>query len=195
MRVIRGSGLYGLRAILPRRSMEGIIVVRPLLDVDRRDVEDYLRVRKTPFCTDTTNLQKVYERNKVRLGLMPLLAREYNPKIISALSDLAATAGEDYEFLSMHARRQFEKYAIVAKRKVKMDLKGIGRQCPAIVRLMFRQMAETLTGDPAVLSFDHIHVLENLAAQGGEGSVDLSHHLKAAKTSKFLELSIHSRAL
>ena len=84
MRLMRGSGLYGLRAILPRRSIEGIIFVRPLMGVDRADVEGYLKVRKTPFCTDATNFQTVYERNKVRLRLLPLLAREYNPKIVDA---------------------------------------------------------------------------------------------------------------
>ena len=67
MRLMRGSGLYGLRAILPRRSIEGIIFVRPLIDVDRSDVENYLKAKKMPYCTDATNRQTVYERNKVRL--------------------------------------------------------------------------------------------------------------------------------
>ena len=170
MRLMRGSGLYGLRAILPRRTIEGIIFVRPLMGVNRPDVEDYLKVKKTPFCTDATNRQMKYERNKVRLELLPLLAKEYNPQIINALSDLAATAGEDYEFLSMHARKQFEKSVIISNKKVKIDLKGIRRQHPAILRLMFRQMAESLTKDPAALTFEHIHALENLAAPSGQGT-------------------------
>ena len=165
MRLMRGSGLYGLRAILPRRSIEGIIFVRPLIGVDRSEVEDYLKAQKTPFCTDATNQLTKYERNKVRLGLLPLLIKEYNPQVINALSDLAATAGEDYEFLSLHARKQFKKIGIILKRKVKIDLKGIRRQHPAIKHLIFRQMAESLTKDPAVLTFEHIHALENLLAQ------------------------------
>jgi len=188
MRLIRGSGLYGLRAILPRRCIEGVFFVRPLMGVNRLDVEDYLKAQKIPFCADATNRQTVYERNKVRLHLLPLLSREHNPQIINALSDLAATAGEDYEFLSMHARKQFEKNVIISDKKVKMDLKSIRRQHPAMLRLMFRQMAEILTKDPAVLTFEHIHALENLAAQSGHGMVDLPHHLKANKTQEFLEL-------
>jgi len=188
MRLMRGSGLYGLRAILPRRCIEGVTFVRPLMGVNREDVEDYLKAQKIPFCTDATNIQTVYERNKVRLHLLPLLAREYNPQIINALSDLAATAGEDYEFLSMHARKQFEKSVIISNGKVKMDLKCIRRQHPAMLRLMFRQMAESLTKDPAVLTFEHIHALENLAAQSQNATVDLPDHLKAVKTQKFLEL-------
>ena len=91
--------------------------MRPLMGVDRLDVEDYLKAKKIPFCTDATNRQTIYERNKVRLELLPLLAREYNPQIINALSDLAATAGEDYEFLSMHARSNLKKMLLFPAKK------------------------------------------------------------------------------
>src|SRR6202012_4280848 len=43
MRLMRGSGLYGLRAILPRRDIEGIAVVRPLLSVNRTEIESDLK--------------------------------------------------------------------------------------------------------------------------------------------------------
>lgn len=188
MRLIRGSGLYGLRAILPRRCIEGVFFVRPLMGVSRLDVEDYLRGKKIPFCTDATNRRTVYERNKVRLHLLPLLVRKYNPQIINTLSDFAATALDDYEFLSMHARKQFEKNVIISGKKVKMSLKSIRRQHPAMRRLIFRQMAEILTKDPAALDFEHIHALENLAAPSGQAIVDLPYYLKAVKTKKFLEL-------
>jgi tRNA(Ile)-lysidine synthase len=188
MRLMRGSGLYGLRAILPRRSIEGTIFVRPLMGVNRTDVEDYLKLKKTPFCTDATNRRMMYERNKVRIQLLPLLAKEYNPQIINALSDLASTASEDYEFLSLHASRQFKKNCIISSKKVKIDLKVMRHQHPAILRLMLRQMVESLTRGPAALDFEHIHALENLAAAGSQGVIDLPGHLKALKTQKYLEL-------
>jgi len=188
MRLMRGSGLYGLRAILPRRCMDGVVFVRPLLGISRLDVESYLKEHKMPFCTDTTNRLLHYERNKVRRHLLPLLAKEYNPQIVNALSDLAETSGEDYEFLSMHARKQFEKNVIISAKRVKIALTGIRRQHPAVLRLIFRQMAESLTHHPAALDFDHIQALETLAAEGSQGTVDLTHHLKAVKTQKFLEL-------
>ena len=188
MRLMRGSGLYGLRAIMPSRCIEGITFVRPLLGVNRLDVEDYLKSRKVPFCTDSTNRQTMYERNKVRHELLPLLAREYNPQIIDALSDLAATAGEDYNFISAHAHRQFEKNVTVSLKKVKMDLKGVGRQHPAVLRLILRKMVESLGQDQAALSFEHVHALENLAVQNGNGAVDLPYHLRAYKIRASLEL-------
>ncbi len=188
MRLMRGSGLYGLRAILPKRTMEGVVFVRPLMGIDRRDVEGYLKAKKVPFCTDTTNTMTIYERNKVRLRLLPLLAKEYNPQIVKALSDLAATAGEDYEFLAQHARKAFENSVTVSKNRVKLNLKNIGRKHPAMLRLIFRQMVEALTGKPALLTFDHIHALENAVGQSMNVVVELPHQLKAVKTARFLEL-------
>jgi len=188
MRLMRGSGLYGLRAILPYRSIDGIIIVRPLMGVNRKDVEDYLKSRKMSFCTDATNYQKTYERNKVRLELLPWLAQEYNPQIINALSDLAATAGEDYEFLSMHARKKFDKMVVISGKRIKLDLKGVRRQHPAILRLMLRQMVESLTKGPVALTFEHIHALEDLVISSRQGVLDLPYHLKAVKTQRFLEL-------
>jgi len=117
------------------------------------------------------------------------LAREYNPKILDALSDLAATAGEDYEFLSMFARKQFEKSVTISRGKVKIHLKSIRRQHPAIVRLILRQMMEVLTKDTATLTFDHAHALESLVFQNGSGVLDLPNHLKGVKNQEFLELS------
>ena len=156
------------------------------MGVCRADVENFLKAKKIRFCVDATNKKTIYERNKVRLSLLPLLAREYNPQIINALSDLANTAGEDYEFLSAQAGKQFEKSVKVVGRKVKLDLKSIAGQHPAIIRLVLRQMAENLTKDPSALNFEHIHALEDLAALGRHGVVDLAHHLRAVKTLKYL---------
>ena len=170
------------------RCLQGVSFVRPLMGVGRSDVESYLKGQKILFCTDSTNRLMKYERNKVRRDLLPLLAKEYNPQIIHVLSDLAASAGEDYDFISLHARRQFEKTVTVSRQKLKLNLKGIRRQHPAILRLVLRQMAECLTKAPSPLTFEHIRALEDLAVQEDNSVLDLPGHLKAVKTREFLEL-------
>ena len=188
MRLMRGSGLYGLRAILPKRSIEGISFIRPLLGLERGDIEAYLKSKKTPYCTDATNRKMIYERNKIRHQLLPLLAKEYNPRIIDILSDLALSSTGDYEFLSKHARRHSEKIVIVSPKKVKIRLKGIARLDPAILRLVLRSMVERLTGDAAALGFEHILALENLSLQNTSATLELPHRLRASCTPEFLEL-------
>jgi tRNA(Ile)-lysidine synthase len=189
MRLLRGSGLYGLRGILPQRSINNITFVRPLMGVARSDVEDYLKRKHVPFCTDATNLTFKYARNKIRLKLLPLLAREYNPQITDILTDLAHTAYEDYDFLFNCAQKRFEKSVIVSAGRVKISLQQISRLHPAIRRLIIRQMAQVLTHDPSALTFEHVRAVEDRIADSGHGRLFLPHNITVSKTKRSLELS------
>ena len=96
MRILRGTGVDGLAGIEYIR--EGTII-RPLLDVSRKKIEEYC-VRKELFPrTDSTNLAPDYTRNKIRLDLIPYLQREYNENIIEGLCRLAKSAAEDKAFI------------------------------------------------------------------------------------------------
>jgi len=186
MRIMRGCGLYGLRAILPSRSIEGITYIRPLLEQGRQEVEAFLKLRKIPYCQDHTNFQTKYERNKIRLKLLPLLSKEYNPKVVHALSDLAATATEDYDFISMEAGKEFKKHVKVSSQSSTINLKGIHRLHPAILRLILRQMIEHLLDNPSPLTFEQIHEIEKLLLSNTQGVLKLPHHLMAQKTQNYL---------
>lgn len=85
MRILRGSGARGLAAIPPVR----LPFVRPLLDVSREEVLNYLRERRLPFLHDPSNWNPNYLRVRVRHDLLPRLRRE-NPRIDEALSRMAA---------------------------------------------------------------------------------------------------------
>ena len=188
MRLMRGSGLHGLRGILPIRSLEGIVFIRPLIATTRKDIEYYLKIHQTTFCTDSTNHKSVYLRNKVRRDLLPLLVKEYNPQIASVLVDLAATAQEDYGFLEECAQARFQRNVRVLKGSVKILLKNLKGEPISMRRLILSQMAGVLTGDVAALTFDHIQALEDLVNKECQSSVHLPHHLKAVKSLKFLEM-------
>lgn len=94
-RFLRGSGTAGLAGIRPVTS-DGI--VRPLLDVDRADVEQFLRERSIPWRDDSTNAAARFARNRIRHDLLPQLAREWNPEIAARLAQTAdwAQAEEAY---------------------------------------------------------------------------------------------------
>lgn len=80
----RGTGINGLTGIASKNGY----ILRPMLNVARTDIEDYLRELGQPFVTDSTNLVDDVTRNKIRLNLMPII-RGINP---SADRDIAATA-------------------------------------------------------------------------------------------------------
>lgn len=69
MNLIRGTGIHGLTGIHPINGY----IIRPLLCVERKEIELYLSERGQNFVTDSTNLIPNILRNKIRIELMPLL--------------------------------------------------------------------------------------------------------------------------
>lgn len=104
MRLIRGAGLRGLGGIYPRIPVEdddGEVcgeIVRPLLAVRRRELEQYLKDIGQPRREDLSNADTRLTRNRVRKLLVPLLENEFNPAVAENLAELAqiARGEEDY---------------------------------------------------------------------------------------------------
>ncbi len=104
MRMIRGAGLRGLGGIHPRILVEddgGEIsgeIVRPLLGVRRRDLEQYLKDLGQSWREDSSNADEHFTRNRVRKLVVPLLEQEFNPAVAENLAELAeiARGEEDY---------------------------------------------------------------------------------------------------
>lgn len=96
-RLLRGSGLRGLRGISSRRALHsGIELIRPLIRVTRSEILDYLKGLNQNYRVDATNLDQDFTRNRIRHELLPLLAANYNPSIGRILSNLADQAEELY---------------------------------------------------------------------------------------------------
>ena len=98
LNLIRGTGLQGLTGM--PYSNDG--TVRPLLDVSRGDILDYLHHLGQDYVTDSTNLTPDVKRNAVRLRLMPLL-RELNPAITDTLLNNAANARDAISYIRQQA--------------------------------------------------------------------------------------------
>lgn len=104
MRFLQGSGTGGLKGILEKRE----IYVRPLLDIDRSEIEEYLRLNNISFRTDSTNFNSVYLRNRIRHKLVPFLKENF-PGFDKALLSGAEKALIDDEFISSFCDNDFWK--------------------------------------------------------------------------------------
>lgn len=82
LNLVRGTGLRGLTGIHPSNGN----IVRPLLDMSREDIEEYLRALGQSFVTDSSNLVDEVSRNIIRLNVMPQLNR-INPASPRHLAD------------------------------------------------------------------------------------------------------------
>jgi len=82
LRLARASGADGLAGLKPVSFVEGIVFIRPLLNVSREDLRAFLRARGIAWREDSTNADTAIPRNKVRHVVLPFLARELDPKIV-----------------------------------------------------------------------------------------------------------------
>ncbi|MEI7999090.1 MAG: tRNA lysidine(34) synthetase TilS [Candidatus Omnitrophota bacterium] len=171
MRLLRGTGLMGLRGILSERQMEGVRLIRPFLSIQRLQIEQYFKVNKLGYCIDETNQQPYFLRNKIRLQLMPMLMKDYSPNFPSLLVDLAYSSGADYEYLLDQAQLQYKMCAVVSKSKVKITIKSLLKQPLSIRRMLFRLSFEHLAKNLNQLSFVHLNEVEDLLATRPVGSI------------------------
>jgi tRNA(Ile)-lysidine synthase len=89
--ILRGSGVTGLGGIHPRVDK----IVRPLLCVSRADLRLYLKVRKQNWREDSTNRDTTKTRARIRGKLIPLLKKQFQPRIVEHLVSLASHARQD----------------------------------------------------------------------------------------------------
>ncbi len=89
--ILRGSGLAGLSGIHPRVDK----IVRPLLSVSRADLRLYLKAHKQIWREDATNRDTSKMRARIRKKLIPLLAKEFQPRVVEHLTSLANHSRQD----------------------------------------------------------------------------------------------------
>lgn len=143
MRLLRGAGLSGLSGIPPVRDR----IIRPLIDATRDEVGEYLDRLRIPFMTDSSNLSKVYTRNRIRLELMPAL-RALNPR---ADETLAATAGllrDENDAMDEHLAKLLPRLLRQDGRAVRIPLAEFNGLQPALRRRLLRKAAALASAGP-----------------------------------------------
>lgn len=123
MRLLQGTGLRGLAGIRQSFRIGSVTVIRPLLDVAKREVLDYLKQRHIPFRKDRTNDSLRFLRNRIRLRLLPLLEKEFNPQVVQALARLPAIAAEENDFLEAETQKAWRKVFRAQRRGKKVLLR------------------------------------------------------------------------
>ena len=155
LRIVRGSGLRGLRGIPPRRGR----IIRPLLGERRADLRRALDEAGLHYSLDPTNADPAHsERNRIRSEVLPVLER-MNPRIVEALQRLASTAAADDALLDALAAGE------LARRRTR---EGIDWQRPPD-RAMGRRVMRLAAGEPAPPA-ERIEALLD-AAEGPRGGL------------------------
>jgi tRNA(Ile)-lysidine synthase len=114
--IVRGTGLAGLAGIPTRRPLaKKVDLVRPLLDVRRREVESYLSSIDQAFVNDLTNQSLSFARNQIRHVILPLIRDKVHGGVDQSLLRLAATAREEWDSLEQDVKELLD--GMIVERK------------------------------------------------------------------------------
>ena len=194
MRILRGTGLQGLRGILPECTIEGLNIIHPLLDIRKEDLIKYLKHKRISYRIDPTNGQTDFFRNKVRLELLPLLSKKYNQNIKQLLTNIADNASTDYSYIEGQSEKLFSKLAkyTANKRSVQISLKSYSHQHPALKRMIIRESIRKIKGNTNRITLTHFKAIEDLIdKQPSKSIVHLPLNLRIRKDSKNLTLTVN----
>ncbi len=174
MRIIRGAALKGLRGISPKTKFKNIIIVRPLIEIRKKEILDWLKKKNIPYRVDRSNFEDKFFRNKIRLKLLPIL-EEFNPNIVNVLFTLAKATSLDYEFIYSFTKEQF---AHLKKQRgkgyIRLNIDEIKKLPESIIVNLLRLAVEEVKGDTRRLTFRHFEqALELIHRKDSYGSLDL----------------------
>jgi tRNA(Ile)-lysidine synthase len=181
--ILRGTGLAGLAGIHPESGS----VFRPLLKLRRADLRAYLRFRRQPWREDATNRDTKRTRARIRLRLMPLLERQFQPAVVEHLCQLADLAREDDAWLEssaelrlfLNAKEDKGAWRIALRDLVSshqqqgepQDLNALwSRQAPeAMSKRLIRLLVKKVKPRSGQLSSIHVEAVLRLAQQPDSG--------------------------
>jgi tRNA(Ile)-lysidine synthase len=175
-RLLRGSGLRGLAGIYPVTEGGGTRpgYIRPLIDVTRADVIEFLRARGLPWREDSSNLESHFSRNRIRHSLLPQLARDWNPRIGESLAQLATLAHDEERWWRSYIDDQAAAMLLPRSGGIELSASALAALPPAVSRRLVRRAIAEVKGDLRGVEYEHVERILNLAAQAeGDGGLRL----------------------
>ncbi len=175
-RLLRGTGIHGLAGMpVVRNSEAGYMIIRPLIDIERSEIEQYIRDNRLHPNIDASNMTNDFTRNKIRNELIPYLEKEFNPSIRQALrryaelADLDDTLLNEIAIASMDGHISFEH----EPERILLDIGEIRNNPPAINTRIAGFILQTMRLDKFA-TFELITQLTTLMySENPSGSIDL----------------------
>jgi tRNA(Ile)-lysidine synthase len=160
LRLLRGAGVTGLGAMAETGPGK---IIRPLLGVRRAAILEYLSAIGAAFVEDSTNASLMYDRNRVRHRLMPLLERDYAPGLTGRLVELAAEMRDVDDLLGRLAQDSMRE---CLNGDGSLDIAAFKRLHPAVAAALMRRYVTSGAGNLLGFERSHIEAMCKLAREG-----------------------------
>lgn len=186
VRLCRGTGLTGLSGMRPRNGR----IIRPLLAETKHDLLRFLEERGIPFCFDSSNADRRFLRNRVRLDLLPALENQYNPAIRQTIlqtmdilreeDTLLETLTEEALTLLLPADKCAENEAVPPQ--IEIPIEDLTHKHPALLRRIIDKICWRMRCRPG---FRQIDLIMQLIGKGeNSGEIHLQEGLRVRRSAR-----------
>lgn len=185
MRIIRGTGVEGLRAMDYRNGD----IIRPILDIKKAMILDYLNSEQIPYAIDKTNFATDYTRNKIRLHIIPEIEK-INPNFKESLVKLSEIATDEISISDSYIKNIYED--IIIQRKidfVSFDKEAFESQDKAIQSRLIRCAIGEIKKEIRDISKENIDNFLSLVDLANGKSI-IKDDLVFLKSYKFYKMSL-----
>ncbi|MCR8745807.1 tRNA lysidine(34) synthetase TilS [Romboutsia lituseburensis] len=162
MRIMRGTGLQGLRGIEYIRDNE---IIRPILDIERSEIEAYCEKYELNPRIDKTNLESIYTRNKIRLELIPYMKDNFNPNVIESIVRMTNSLKNDSDYIDLQAKKNFKEVSTLKEDSVEISLPKYVNLHNAIKVRVLRSAIKHILGDTNFVDQKHIEDIIELECE------------------------------
>ncbi len=196
--IFRGSGIGGLKGILPKRSISGkdskYTLIRPVLALSRAEIEEGLKEAGQDFCTDRTNNEDTYARNRLRNTILPMARDNINANVYGHIESLSRQAASVHDFIE----QETDKYASCInpitdedgrKTGVSIDIPSMEKLHRVLKQSLIRRAFEMVSGRLKDVEETHIEAIEDLINKQSGKRLSLPYDITATRVYDSIILS------
>lgn len=152
LNLARGTGIRGLSGIRPVNGC----MIRPLLGINRKEIEYYLKEHQLSYCEDETNAGDEYTRNRIRHQILPMLEEQVNRQAVRHMNETMEQLNQIRDYLE----REIEVHCRCVVRQEEegfLLLRDEWMQCdPVIQNGIIQNCLENLAGTGRDLASVHV---------------------------------------
>ena len=175
LNLIKGTGVQGLAGILIRRNN----IIRPILCISSEEIRKYLKENKTPFKVDSSNLDSDYERNFLRIEIIPKLKRRLNPRLEDKISNTSKIISELNLFVEKHIEKIGKAVVKFDGKELRIDSQKISKIDKSVLGILLKSVIENKFN--VELSSENIFSLADLLVLQTGRSVNLKESIVATR--------------
>ena len=183
----RGTGLDGLGGIRPVNGK----FIRPLLCMNRKEIEEYLAKRKQSYCIDETNAGTDYTRNKLRHLVLPILEEQVNSAAVRHMNETMEQIWELQEYMQKQVEDAYQECVQEHFEKacwIQIQQKSFETFPELIKKMVIRKGMEQVGGKKRDLSHKHVDVMMELMNKQVGRTLDLPYEMHAKRNYEGIRL-------